>query len=221
MQGIPAPHTLQMQQQQHQQQQQTQHQGPGVPTTSEVTHIASTRPPPSSNVAVLTTTDGYVSFSESDPDSVPASVPGSARGSEPESAFRVDVTTRVRIGKPVVSGKDSGCHSPDIAGCGEPFTTYGKTVSSGQKPHDQSNDGDGDSDKWDFGDDNTEEEHEHDVKQVGGKAQANSGRALVGGERYAAPGGTTRVCGGSGVPEEPQVHITVDKLGRWKNAPRR
>lgn len=135
-------------------------------------------------------------------------------GSVPGSAPRADATTRVRLGKSVVSGKDSS---------GETFTTYGKTAPSGQDQHDQVSDGGGSSDKWDFGDDSSEEEeHEHDVKPVGKKAQASGVKAPVGGEACAAPGGTTSVGGGSGgIPEEPQVCVAVDKLGRRQNAPRR
>ena len=122
-----------------------------------------------------------------------------------------------------MSGKESGCHSSDTVSRGESFTTYGKTASSEDKQYDPANDGDGSSDKWDFGDDSAEEELEHDMKPVGGKAQASGGKALVGGDTFSpAPGGTASVRGESGgIPEEPQVHISVDKLGRREDVSRR
>lgn len=137
--------------------------------------------------------------------------------------FRAHATASVRLEKPVVSGKESGCHSSDTVGCEEPFTTYGKTASSGQKKYDPSNEGDGSSDKWDFGDDSAEEELEHDVKPGGVKAQASGGKSLIDGDTFsAAPGGATSVRRGSGgIPEEPQIHISVDKLGRREHVPRR
>ena len=211
------PQQHQRQQQQHPQQQQQQQQQGQVPTTPEATRDVNTVPP-SSEVANFTTTDGYVSFSESQTESEP--------DVKPQLASRSNATKKHALSGKPASGKDSNCVSPVSSGCAEPFTAYGETALTGRKQQeDQAGDGQGSSDKWDFGDDSAEEEQGvtsgHNMASVGGKRQGNGRRVVAGSGKGATPEQNAGVNGRTGLPEEPPVHVAVDKLGRRENALKR
>ena len=143
----------------------------------------------------IAATDGYISFSESSESEMFVASPAGAAG----------------IGKNQLSSNGGNASRDDLHGS---LAAGGGQDQPQQGPRDDGDGGDpedgSEDDKWDFGDEESDRQQEH-----GGKSARGEGA----GDAPDGSGGGVNVSGAAGEP--PQARVTVDRLGRRENVPRR
>lgn len=117
-----------------------------------------------------------------------------------------------------VLGKHTDGHTNRLVGGEEIIKAQDNEPVHTQGHHKKNDGGDGDSDKWDFGDDSDEQEEQ---VAVVGKERAKVEQPNVPEPGVVAPAQTTDNGGRSNILEDPEERVVIDRLGRRENVPKR